>query len=101
MVCAGVPRIITSNVGSLAEFLGKGIPCSDPLRRKCIVFNVEKPLCSAAWVESLRGDRVQDVEVGATTSIMADRMRHIAAVVTDVAAASSSVCPLACRRRAA
>jgi hypothetical protein len=100
-ICAGVPRVITSNATSLAEFLGPGIACSDPLKRKCIVFNVQKPLVSQAWVASLRTHAAADLEVGATSTCMSDRMRTVPVVVTALpASSSSSSCPLACRRRA-
>ena len=46
---AGVSRIITTNAPSPEEWCGKRVPWSLPLRRKCILFQITKPLVVANW----------------------------------------------------
>ena len=102
IVCEGIPRIITSNAASLEEWCGKRIPCTDPLRRKCIVFVVTKPLCSPAWIASLKSSAHTDLELSAATTLMQERFQasvpNLPAVVAGGSSSSSGLtlfgCPL-------
>ena len=87
MVCEGIPRIITSNAASLEQWCGKRIECTDPLKRKCIVFVVTKPLCSPAWIASLKSSAHTDLGLSAATILMQERFQ---ASVPDFPAAVSS-----------
>ena len=46
---AGVSRIVTTNAQSPEEWCGKRVPWSLPLRRKCILFQITRPLVIPNW----------------------------------------------------
>ena len=73
-ICEGVPRIITANAGSLEEWLGPGIECSAPLRRKSIVFVVSSPLVSKSWVDGLKDAAATNVSASGISDVMRARM---------------------------
>ena len=82
-VCDGIPRIITSNADSLENWCGSDIECSDPLKRKCIVFVIRKPLLSSEWVRSIQSAANLDLDDSATDALMAKRLHDAGSSSSD------------------
>jgi len=70
----GVARIITANAKNMEEWVGKKIPCSDPLKRKSIAFIITKPLCSDGWRSQTCGSVEKDASVEAISHVMMNSM---------------------------
>jgi hypothetical protein len=93
-----VARIITGNADSGAQWVGKGMTWSQPLRRKSVLFQIGSSLVSDAF---RRGAAVlpDDLSVecsAAASAVMAGRFRavHSEIVSAIVPARSSLFCPL-------
>ena len=100
---AGIPRIITSNATNGAEWVGRKLSWSEPIRRKAVFFNLSggSPLVAREWWEHELGRNEasqchfgRSSGVGTVSCILAARAALIPVPEPEPPTLRSLICPL-------
>ena len=100
---AGIPRIITSNAKNGAEWVGRKLSWSEPIRRKAVFFNLSgaSPLVAREWWEHELGRNEasqchfgRSSGVGTMSSILAARAALVPVPEPEPPTPRSLICPL-------